>query len=168
MTRGPPSYPNRPDCPRQLRMISQTAGQRPGRANADRCTEMSKKLGRSSWGRAHLQKTSNFLTGCLVRTHRDSFFPRAFFYSPHSPHFFRQKLSGRLGMEKRISIRKWRSPPMETYLSKDLLPKAYFTDQTSPEVLTRQAQKPRYTHIYAYIRIIRIYTHIYAYTSIYA
>ena len=122
--------------------------------------------GRSSWGRVHLQKTSNFLTGCLVRTHRDSFFPRAFFYRPHSPHFFRQILSGWLGREKRISIRKWRYTPMETYVSKDLLPKAYFTDQTCPELLTRQAQKPRYTHIHQDIRINTQNTHVYAYTSI--
>ena len=126
---------------------------RPGRGRAEQTRIYAYKCGAvrflRSRGRAHLQKTSNFLTGCLVRTHRDSFFPRAFFYSPHRPHFFRQILSGRLGMEKRISIRKWRYTPMETYVSKDLLPKAYFTDQTCPELLTRQAQKPRYTHIYA-------------------
>ena len=144
-----------PQSPQQTRLPTSTAHDfANGRAEAGQskhgfdntCLGIT---GRCSWGRVHLQKTSNFLTGCLVRTHRDSFFPRAFFYSPHRQHFFRQILSGRLGMEKRISIRKWRYTPMETYVSKDLLPKAYFTDQTCPELLTRQAQKPRYTHIYA-------------------
>ena len=149
MTRGTPNHPNRPDSPRQLRMISQTAGQRPGRAGAD-LRPLTWALRAGALGAEFTDKKPRvFLTGCLVRTHRDSFFPRAFFYSPHRPHFFRQILSGRLGMEKRISIRKWRYTPMETYVSKDLLPKAYFTDQTCPELLTRQAQKPRYTHIYA-------------------
>ena len=144
-----------PQSPQQTRLPTSTAQEfANGRAEAGQSKHGFENTclgitGRCSWGRVHLQKTSSFLTGCLVRTHRDSFFPRAFFYRPHSPHFFRQILSGWLGREKRISIRKWRYTPMETYVSKDLLPKAYFTDQTSPELLTRQAQKPRYTHIYA-------------------
>ena len=152
------SHRGAPQSPQQTRLPTSTAQEfANGRAEAGQSDHGSALFdsglpGRCSRGRAHRQKTSNFLTGCLVRTHRDSFFPRAFFYSPHSPHFFRQILSGWLGREKRISIRKWRYTPMETYVSKDLLPKAYFTDQTSPKY---RPDKPRNQHI-------RIYTHKYA------
>ena len=47
-----------------------------------------------------------------------------------------------------------------------------YTGYTQAILLTRHAQNTDqtspYTHIYTYIRIMRIYTHIYAYTSIYA
>ena len=96
VTRGTPSHPNRPDCPRQLRMISQTAGQRPGRANAD--------LRPLTWAFRAGGRRAEFTfkkprifsrAGWTVLT-ATRFFHGHFFYRPHSPHFFRQILSGRL------------------------------------------------------------------------
>ena len=91
--RGTPQLPHQPILP-----TSTAQGFANGRAEAGQSKREIENTclgipGRWFWGRVHLQKTSIFATGRVGSAPKHRVLPRAFFYSPHRPQFFRQLLN---------------------------------------------------------------------------
>ena len=150
VARGTPSHPNRPDCPRQLRMNSQTAGQRPGRADADLRT-LAWAAGAGGRGAELTYKKPRFLPragwSVLTKTH----FYHGHFFTAHTAHIFFDKFSRAGWAWKKESNSKIAVTP---YTEIALVRICY----QKPILLTTQAQNTAQTSpgttIDAYIRII--------------
>ena len=92
VARGTPSHPNRPDCPRQLRRNSQTAGQRPGRAITDQ-RYLTRAFRAGARGAELTDKKPRIFSRAVWSVLTATHFFHGHFFTDHTAHIFFDKFS---------------------------------------------------------------------------